>query len=75
LASANPNSAALMERTRGATKASLLSAADIARLTMEAMGEQRFYIPPYPKAAGRFEQRAAELLRGNAPNNPLAPPP
>src|SRR5437867_7801747 len=74
LADANPDNAAIMERTRDAMKSGRLSAADVARFTMEAVRDQRFYILPHRRAADGFEQRVKGFLAGSAPTNPLSAP-
>lgn len=60
-----------MERTRAAMKAGRLTAADVARITFEAVREGRFYIFPHPRAVSGVEARLRDLLDGRAPNNPL----
>src|SRR5207249_7694004 len=71
LADANPDNASIMERTRDAMKAGRLSAADVARFTMDAVRDQRFYILPHRRAADGFEQRVKDFLDGSEPYNPL----
>jgi NAD(P)-dependent dehydrogenase (short-subunit alcohol dehydrogenase family) len=73
LAEANPDNAAIMARTKAAMKSGRLSAADVARITLGAVKEGRFYIFPSPKAVLGVEGRLRALLRGDAPDNPLAP--
>ena len=72
LAGANPENVAFMERTRNAMKAGRLSAADVARITLEAVMAGRFYVFPHRNALPGIEARVRDLLDGRAPNNPLA---
>lgn len=71
LADANPEQGALIDHVREATRAGRLSAADVARITLEAVLERRFYVLPHPKAAVTVEQRLRKLLAGAAPHNPI----
>ena len=61
-----------MARTRDAMKAGRLSAADVARITLDAVRERRFYILPHRKAGAGVEQRLKDFMAGQAPANPLA---
>lgn len=71
LAKANPDNAAIMERTRDAMRAGRLSAGEVAQFTLDAVRNGRFYVLPHPKAAAGVEQRLSDLLAGRAPSNPL----
>ena len=71
LTDANPENLAFMERTRNAMKAGRLSAADVARITLEAVRAGHFYVLPHRNALPGVEARMRDLLDGRAPNNPL----
>lgn len=73
LADANPDNAAIMDRTRDAMKSGRLSAADVARFTLDAVREQRFYVLPHRKAVAGVEQRLKDIVAGRSPSNPLKP--
>jgi NAD(P)-dependent dehydrogenase (short-subunit alcohol dehydrogenase family) len=73
LADSNPDNAAIMERTRDAMKSGRLSAADVARFTLDAVQQRRFYVLPHRKSVAGAEQRLKDLVAGNPPSNPLKP--
>ena len=73
LADANPDNATIMDRTRDAMKSGRLSAAAVARFTLDAVREQRFYVLPHRKAVAGVEQRLKDIVAGNPPSNPLKP--
>lgn len=62
----------LIDRIHQATQSGALSAADVARITLEAVQAQRFYILPHAAALANVEQRLHKLMAGAAPHNPLA---
>jgi hypothetical protein len=72
LSDANPDNDAIMDRTKDAMKAGRLTAADVARITLDAVLDGRFYVLPHRKAASGVEQRLAAFKAGGAPANPLA---
>ena len=61
-----------MACTCDAMKAGRLSAADVARITLDAVRERRFYILPHRKAGAGVEQRLKDFMAGQAPAKPLA---
>lgn len=69
LAATNPLGASYEERTRKATQAGKLSAADIAELTMAAVKADRFYILPHPKIKAAIESRMRDILEERNPTN------
>jgi NAD(P)-dependent dehydrogenase (short-subunit alcohol dehydrogenase family) len=71
LAQVNPGDAPIMDRTREAMKAGRLTAADVARFTLDAVLQGRFYILPHRKAAAGVADRLRDFLAGGAPNDPL----
>jgi NAD(P)-dependent dehydrogenase (short-subunit alcohol dehydrogenase family) len=49
-----------------------ISAAEVARMTFDAVREQRFYIASHPKALGGVRQRADDILALRNPTDPLS---
>lgn len=62
LASANPNSAPFDQRVRAGMEASDVSAADVARITMQAICDDDFYILPHPAVRLRVEERLRDII-------------
>jgi short-subunit dehydrogenase len=58
----NPLGSKYEEQVRQATQAGRLSAADIARITLDAVKENRFYILPHPKIKAAIETRMRDIL-------------
>ncbi|MEZ5463552.1 SDR family oxidoreductase [Dokdonella sp.] len=52
-----------------------ISAADVARMTFEAVREGRFYIASHPKALEGVRQRAEDIVAMRNPTDPLAAKP
>jgi len=52
-----------------------LSAYDIARITLDAIRDNRFYILPHPNILPSIEWRMQDILLGRQPTNPLQRPP
>lgn len=71
LADMNPDNDEIMGRTRDAMKAGRLTAADVARFTLDAILDKRFYILPHRKAAAGVADRLRDFLAGGDPNDPL----
>ena len=67
LAAANPLKAKYEEQTRKATLAGKLSATDIARITLDAVKENRFYILPHQKIKSLIEVRMGDILDERSP--------
>lgn len=67
----NPESSPVMERTRQAMQAGKLSAADIARITLDGVREGRFYILPHYRAKLGVEKRMQDILHHPVPTNPM----
>ena len=57
---------------RHAVERGRLSADDIARITLDAIRAQRFYILPHEKIKGAIERRMQDILQDRAPTNPMA---
>lgn len=71
LLESNPEQSPIMERTRTAMRAGRLTAADVARITLDAVLQRRFYVLPHRNAAIGVENRLRDFLAGGAPNNPM----
>lgn len=71
LAATNPLAAAYEERIRQATRAGRLSAADIARITIEGVKSERFYILTHPAIKGAIEMRLNDIIEERLPANPM----
>jgi NAD(P)-dependent dehydrogenase (short-subunit alcohol dehydrogenase family) len=72
LASANPNSAPFDRRIRAGMEASDVSAVDVARITMQAICHDDFYILPHPAVRLRVEERLRDIIgdhRHHEPDN------
>ncbi|MDE2395755.1 MAG: SDR family NAD(P)-dependent oxidoreductase [Burkholderiales bacterium] len=67
---ANPDQDPGLERVREATRAAPLSAAEVARVTLEAVQEGRFYVLPHPPVRAAAEQRLQAIVGGAAPTSP-----
>jgi NAD(P)-dependent dehydrogenase (short-subunit alcohol dehydrogenase family) len=67
LAAVNPLNAKYEEQTRKAMQAGRLSAADIARITLDSVKENRFYILPHQKIKGLIEMRMRDILDERSP--------
>jgi NAD(P)-dependent dehydrogenase (short-subunit alcohol dehydrogenase family) len=67
LAASNPLKEKYEEQTRKATLAGKLSATDIARITLDAVKENRFYILPHQKIKRLIEVRMADILEERSP--------
>lgn len=71
LANTNPLSAEAEAMVRKALKSGKLSAADIARITMDAVKQNRFYILTHPAILPTIEWRMQDILQQRAPTSPL----
>ena len=72
LASTNPESAPFDRRVRAGMDASNVSAADVARITMQAICDDDFYILPHPAVRLRVEERLRDIIgdhRFHKPDN------
>ena len=63
---------ALTEKAVGSGK---VSAADVARLTFDAIREERFYVFSHPQALGAVAERMDALVHARQPADPYAAPP
>lgn len=71
LADANPEGEIYAELMRKAIAAGKLTAADIARITLEAVREGRFYIITHPTIKKAIEVRMQDILEERSPTNTL----
>ncbi|MEN8663547.1 MAG: SDR family NAD(P)-dependent oxidoreductase [Polycyclovorans sp.] len=71
LAASNPLSAPYEARVRKAVRSGKLSAADVARMTMDAVKADRFYILTHPAIKPAIEARMRDILDERTPTNPM----
>lgn len=71
LAATNPLSGPFEARVRQAVRSGRLSAADVARITLDAVKAGRFYILTHPKIKGAIETRLRDILEERAPTSPM----
>jgi len=61
--------------TSKAVASGKVSAADVARMVIEAVGSNRFYIYSHPKAIGAVQTRLEDVLQARNPTDPFADKP
>jgi NAD(P)-dependent dehydrogenase (short-subunit alcohol dehydrogenase family) len=71
LSATNPLAGPYEARVKQAVRSGRLSAADVARITMEAVKEGRFYILTHPKIKASIEARMQDILQERLPTNPM----
>lgn len=71
LAATSPEAAVYEQRVREATKRGKISAADVARMTMDAVKDGRFYILTHPNIKRAIEARMRDILDERLPSNPM----
>jgi len=71
LADTNPLAAPFEARVLKAVRSGKLSAADVARITMDAVKANRFYILSHPKIKAAIEARMRDILDDRPPTNPM----
>jgi len=71
LAATNPAAAEYEARILKAVRSGKLSAADVARMTMDAVKADRFYILTHPAIKPAIEARMRDILDGRQPTNPM----
>jgi len=69
LGATNPLGKPFEQRMRKAIESGRLSAADVARITLDAVKANRFYILTHPKIKGAIETRMRDILDERAPTN------
>ncbi|NPV21397.1 SDR family NAD(P)-dependent oxidoreductase [Bradyrhizobium aeschynomenes] len=70
LASTNPDTAAYDQRVRAGMAASEVSAADVARMTIQAIHDDEFYILPHPAVRLRVEERLRNIISDHQHQSP-----
>ncbi len=71
LAAKNPLAGPYEQRVLHAVRSGRLSAADVAKITMDAVKANRFYILSHPKIKGAVEARMRDILDDRQPTNPM----
>jgi NAD(P)-dependent dehydrogenase (short-subunit alcohol dehydrogenase family) len=69
LAATNPLAKPFEQQMRKAVESGRLSAADVARITLDAVKAGRFYILTHPKIKGSIETRMRDILDERNPTN------
>jgi NAD(P)-dependent dehydrogenase (short-subunit alcohol dehydrogenase family) len=72
LAATSPESKPYEEWVRQATRKGKLTATDIARITMEGVKSDRFYILTHPAIKPTIETRMRDILEERTPTSPMA---
>jgi short-subunit dehydrogenase len=65
-----PSQIAARERSEKAITSGRLSAAEVARMTFEAVREDRFYVITHPRMLASVELRLRDLLERRNPTDP-----
>ena len=73
LANENPLGAPYAKMGRKAIESGKLTAADIARITLEGVKADRFYVIPHTKIKGLVEVRMQDILQEREPTDVLPP--
>jgi NAD(P)-dependent dehydrogenase (short-subunit alcohol dehydrogenase family) len=71
----NPLGKPFQAQMRKAIESGRLSATDVARMTMDAVKQNRFYILTHPKIKGSIETRLQDVLQDRVPTNMVPGPP
>lgn len=71
LAASNPEAAAYEERVRQAVRRGKITAAEVARMTIDAVKAGRFYILTHPSIKPAIEMRLRDILDETMPRNPM----
>jgi len=74
LAATNPLSKPFEQQMRKAVESGRLSAAEVAKITLAAVKENRFYIFTHPKIKGSIETRMRDILDERNPTNTVPGP-
>jgi NAD(P)-dependent dehydrogenase (short-subunit alcohol dehydrogenase family) len=74
LAASNPLAKPFEQQMRKAVESGRLSAAEVAKITLDAVKENRFYIFTHPKIKGSIETRMRDILDERAPTNTVPGP-
>lgn len=71
LAPSNPQAGPFAQRVRKALASAQMSAADIARITLDAVKADRFYIVTHEATKAAVEMRLRDILDARTPTNPM----
>ena len=71
LAPSNPQAGPFAQRVRKALASAQMSAADIARITLDAVKADRFYIVTHEATKTAVEMRLRDILDARTPTNPM----
>jgi len=71
LAPSNPQAGPFAQRVRKALASAQMSAADIARITLDAVKADQFYIVTHEATKAAVEVRLRDILDARAPTNPM----
>ena len=74
LAGTNPLGKPFEKLMRKAVESGRISAADVARITLDAVKQNRFYVLTHPKIKGSIEMRLQDILQDRAPTNMVPAP-
>jgi NAD(P)-dependent dehydrogenase (short-subunit alcohol dehydrogenase family) len=74
LAGTNPLAKPFEKQMRKAVESGRISAADVARITLDAVKQGRFYILTHPKIRNSIEVRLQDILQDRAPTNMVPSP-
>ena len=74
LAGTNPLGKPFEKLMRKAVESGRISAADVARITLDGVKANRFYILTHPKIKGSIEMRLQDVLQDRAPTNMVPGP-
>jgi len=74
LAGTNPLSKPFEKQMRKAIESGRISAADVARITMDGVKSGRFYILTHPKIKNSIETRLQDILQDRVPTNMVPAP-
>lgn len=74
LAGTNPLGKPFEKLMRKAVESGRISAADVARITLDAVKQGRFYVLTHPKIKGSIEMRLQDILQDRAPTNMVPGP-
>ena len=74
LAATNPLARPFEKMMRKAIESGRLSATDVAKITMDAVKANRFYILTHPKIKGAIETRMRDILDDRTPTNTVPAP-
>jgi NAD(P)-dependent dehydrogenase (short-subunit alcohol dehydrogenase family) len=74
LAGTNPLGKPFEKLMRKAVESGRISAAEVARVTIDAVKQNRFYVLTHPKIKGSIEMRLQDILQDRAPTNMVPAP-